>query len=250
MDIEENIPEYTIKLHKSKKGYAAELLVENIKEYSSKSNGIELIMIVGRSGSMGQYYTRIFTKVMPLVLENIHYPENKEVQFITFDSDIEYRKITKDGFMHAQNEKPRGPTYMKGVFRELEKILVNENSAYRILTLSDGDLLDSKETSITASKFYNKIKGKFNINSQAIRFFRSSDANPDILGLASVLQFNKVNQAKLINVNAKKGESLIADDLSKLFINDGLENKILLLSDKQNIKLAPWEEKKMKLFYL
>ena len=96
MDIEENIPEYTIKLHKSKKGYVAELLVENIKEYSSKSNGIELIMIVGRSGSMGQYYTRIFTKVMPLVLENIHYPENKEVHFITFDSDIEYRKITKD----------------------------------------------------------------------------------------------------------------------------------------------------------
>ena len=146
--------------------------------------------------------------------------------------------------MHAQNEKPRGRTYMKGVFRELEKILVNENSAYRILTLSDGDLLDSKETSITASKFYNKIKGKFNINSQAIRFFRSSDANPDTLGLASVLQFITVNQAKLINVNAKKGESLIADDLSKLFINDGLENKILLLSDKQNIKLAPLEEKK------
>ena len=62
--------------------------------------------------------------------------------------------------------------------------------------------------------------------------------------MASVLQFITVNQAKLINVNAKKGESLIADDLSKLFINDGLENKILLLSDKQNIKLAPLEEKK------
>ena len=246
MEIEEEkmISEYTIKLHKAKVGYVGELFISEKEYKDSKSNDIELIMIVDRSGSMGQYYTKIFKKVMPLLLEKIHYPQNKQVHFITFDSKIEYRKIDKNGFLNSENENARGCTYMSGVFKELEKILINPNSSYRILTLSDGDLHDSRETSNCASEFYNKIKGKFNINSQAIRFFSSSYANPDTLGLASVIQFNTVKQATLLDVNAKDDESSISDQLSKLFICDGLGKKILLLSDKENIKLSPWEEKK------
>ena len=244
MEVEEMISEYTMKLHKAKVGYVGELFISDKEYKDSKSNDIELIMIVDRSGSMGQYYTKIFKKVMPLLLEKIHYPQNKQVHFITFDSKIEYRKIDKNGFLNSENENARGCTYMSGVFQELEKILINQNSSYRILTLSDGDLHDSKDTSNRASEFYNKIKGKFNINSQAIRFFSSSYANPDTLGLASVIQFNTVKQATLLDVNAKDEESSIADQLSKLFICDGLGKKILLLSDKENIKLSPWEDKK------
>ena len=243
MEIEENISEFIMKLHKAKTGYVAEMYVKEKEDKLGKSNNIELIMIVDRSGSMGQYYTKIFKNVMPLLLDKIHYPHDKKVHFITFDSVVEYRQIKKEGFLNPQNEKARGCTYMQGVFSELEKILDKKDSSYRILTLSDGDLHDSKATSNTASEFYNKIKGKFNINSQAIRFFSSSYANPDTLGLASVLQFNTVKQANLLDINAKDDESTIADQLSKLFIYDGLGNKIVLTSDKQNIKLAPWEEK-------
>ena len=243
MEIEEKIPEYTMKLHKAKVGYVAELYINEISGKSAKSNDIELIMIVDRSGSMGQSYTKLFKKVMPILLEKINYPQNKKVHFITFDSKVEYRKLTKEEFIKAEHENARGCTYMQGVFAELEKILVNPNSSYRILTLSDGDLHDSKPTSNAASEFYNKIKGKFNINSQAIRFFSYSGANPDTLGLASVIQFNTVKQATLLDVNAKDDESIIADQLSKLFITDGLGNKILLISDKQNLQTAPWESK-------
>ena len=243
MEIEENNSDYIMKLHKAKTGYVAELFIKEKEELSEKSNNIELIMIVDRSGSMGSYYNKIFKNVMPLLLEKIHYPQNKKVHFITFDSVIEYRKITKDEFLNSGNENARGCTYMKGVFAELEKILVNKDSSYRILTLSDGELHDSKDTSNTASEFYNKIKGKFNINSQAIRFFSSGSADPDTLGLASVLQMNTVKQATLLDVDAEDEATSIADQLSKLFIYDGLGNKIILTSDKQNIKLAPWEEK-------
>ena len=242
MEIEENIPEYTIKLHKAKVGYVAELYIKEKEEFS-KSNDIELIIIVDRSGSMGQSYTKLFKKIIPLLLDKIHYPPNKKVHFITFDSEIEYRKLTKNEFLNAQKENARGMTYMHGVFDELQTILINKDSSYRILTLSDGDLHDSKETSNAASEFYNQIKGQFNINSQAIRFFSSRDANPDTLGLASVIQLNTVKQATLLDVNAKDEESVIADQLSKLFISDGLGNKILLLSDKQNMQIAPWENK-------
>ena len=243
MEIEESSQDFIINVHKAKVGYVAEFYIKE-REDQSKLNDIELIMIVDRSGSMGDSYTKIFQKVMPILLEKLHYPENKPVHFITFDSNIEYRKITKDKFINSNNEYARGCTYMHDVFKELEKILVNKNSSYRILTLSDGDLHDSKETSETASEFYNKIKGKFNINSQAIRFFSSNYANPDTLGLASVIQFNTVKQATLLDLNANDDELTIAEQLSKLFIYDGLGNKILLISDKQNIKSAPWEEKK------
>ena len=235
MEIEENMPEYKINIHKAKAGYVAELFLKE-REDQSKLDDIELIM-------MGQYYTKIFQKVMPLFLEKIKYPQNKKVHFITFDSEIENRKLTKEEFLNPKKENARGCTYMQGVFNELEKIIVNQNLSYRILTLSDGDLHDSRETSNKASEFYNKIKGKYSINSQAIRFFSSSYANPDTLGLASVIQLNTIKDTTLLDVNAKDDESLIADKLSKLFINDGLGNKVVLISDKQNIKSAPWEEK-------
>ena len=78
---------------------------------------------------------------------------------------------------------------MAGVFKELEQIMTIPNSSYRIIAFSDGDLFDNKETSNNASIFYEKIEGKFNINSQAIRFFSSHYANPDTLGLASVIKW-------------------------------------------------------------
>ena len=243
MEIEEDIPEYKINVHKAKTGYVAELYIAQRNDDQSKLKDIELIMIVDRSGSMGQFYTKIFQKVMPLLLEKIHYPQNKKVHFITFDSNIESRKLTKEEFMNPGKENARGCTYMQGVFQELEKIISNQNLSYRILTLSDGELHDSRETSNKASEFYNKIKGKYSINSQAVRFFSSNDADPDTLGLASVIQLNTIKDTTLLDVNARDDESLIADKLSKLFINDGLGNKVVLISDKQNLKNAPWEEK-------
>lgn len=243
MEIEEDIPEYKINVHKAKTGYVAELYIAQRNDDQSKLKDIELIMIVDRSGSMGQFYTKIFQKVMPLLLEKIHYPQNKKVHFITFDSNIESRKLTKEEFMNPAKENARGCTYMQGVFQELEKIISNPNLSYRILTLSDGELHDSRETSNKASEFYNKIKGKYSINSQAVRFFSSNYADPDTLGLASVIQLNTIKDTTLLDVNARDDESLIADKLSKLFINDGLGNKVVLISDKQNLKNAPWEEK-------
>ena len=242
MEIEEEIPEYKMNIHKAKVGYVAELFVKEMQN-QSKLNDIELIMIVDRSGSMGQWYTKIFQKVMPLLLDKINYPQNKKVHFITFDSEIENRKITKEEFINAKNEKARGCTYMQGVFAELEKIITNPNLSYRILTLSDGELHDSQQTSNKASEFYNKIKGKYNINSQAIRFFSSNYANPDTLGLASVIQLNTIKETTLLDINARDEETSIADRLGKLFINDGLGNKVVLNSDKINLKSAPWEVK-------
>ena len=58
-----------------------------------------------------------------------------------------------------------------------------------------------------------------------------------------MIQLNTIKDTTLLDVNARDDESLIADKLSKLFINDGLGNKVVLISDKKNLKNAPWEEK-------
>ena len=196
-----DLPELTMKVHKAKVGYVAELSIEKDKLKSKKiSNDIELILIVDRSGSMHQSYPKIFNKIIPLLLEKLNYPKEKDVHFITFESQTEYRKIKKTQFLN-NNEQALGGTYMSGIFKELEKVLTKENKSYRILTLSDGILGDSRQTSNCASEFYNKIKGKFRINSQAIRFFSSRYANPDTLGLASVIQLNSVCQATLLDIN-------------------------------------------------
>ena len=242
MNKNEKIPEFTMKIHKAKVGYVGELLVKEIKEKSKISDNIEIILIVDKSGSMYESYPKIFNKIIPMFLEKLNYPEDKDVHFITFESFTKYRKLNKKYFLN-NIEKASGGTCMSGIFKELEKVITKENSSYRILTLSDGILGDSSYTSNKASEFYNKIKGKFRINSQAIRFFSSDYANPDTLGLASVIQFNSVNQATLLDINARDNESLIADKLSKLFTNDGLDIKISLLSDKNNIQSAPWESK-------
>ena len=242
MEVETNEEEYTMKVHKAKIGYVAELFIQEKKDSTKPREDIELVFIVDRSGSMSSYYPKIFNKIIPLLLDKLHYPENKDVHYITFESSTEYRSIKKSTFINTQ-EKALGGTNMKGVFKELEKVIKNDKVSYRILTLSDGDLFDSRETSQCASEFYEKIKGKYRINSQAIRFFSSSYANPDTLGLASVIQLNSVNQATLLDINAKDDETLIADQLSKLFINDGLDTKISLMSDKKNIQLSPWEAK-------
>ena len=67
-----------------------------------------------------------------------------------------------------------------------------------------------------ASQFYEKVKEKFRINSQAIRYFTSS-AQPDIMALASILQLNTVNEATLIDINYNDSYIESAKKISELF---------------------------------
>ena len=174
-----------------------------------------MIIICDRSGSMSTTYSKIFNRVIPLFLDKINYPVDKEVHFITFDSFVEYRKINKNGFINSE-EGCGGATYMNGIFKELVNIITDKNSCYRILTLSDVEIFDSEETSNSASLFYNKIKGKFKINSQVIRIFSSNYANPYILGLASVLQFNTIKQTSIIDINNFENEEITSEKIKQI----------------------------------
>ena len=59
-----------------------------------------------------------------------------------------------------------------------------------------------------------------------------------------MIQLNTIKDTTLIDINASDTTSKIVGEISKLFVNDGLGNKIILYSDKNNIQSAPWEVKK------
>ena len=126
MNKTENMTEYTMKIHKAKVGYVGELLLKENKEKSKFSDNIELILIVDRSGSMYDSYPKIFNKIIPLLLQKLNYPEDKDVHFITFESYTEYRKLKKKFFIDNR-EEALGGTSMSGIFKELEKVLTKEN---------------------------------------------------------------------------------------------------------------------------
>ena len=235
-----------ITLYPYQKGYIAETYIEESKE--GNTSNYELILIVDRSGSMCQSYPVLMNQLIPHLLELLKFPENKEVHFIAFEDFVEYRKFKKKDFINCSERAKGAIEKMTDVFPQLDKIFVPENqkTPFRILTLSDGELVVKKEREDVpklASDFYEKVKGKFRINSQAIRYFTSS-SQPDTMALASILQLNTINEATLIDINYKDSYIESAEKIADLFKNDGLNVDLKIKSNKECIKTEPWIDPK------
>ena len=206
-------------LYPYKKGYIAETNIEELNV--GNNSNYELILIVDRSGSMRNSYPILINKLIPHLLDLLKFPEDKATHFIAFEDFVEYRKFTKKDFINCIEPATGAIEKMTDVFPQLEKIFIpeNQNKPFRILTLSDGELVVYNErvnVPKLASQFYEKVKEKFRINSQAIRYFTSS-AQPDTMALASILQLNTVNEATLIDINYNDSYIESAKKISELF---------------------------------
>ena len=138
---------------------------------------------------------------------------------------------------------------MSDVFPKLREIFIpkNEKTPFRILTLSDGELVVQKERQLVpklASQLSEDIKGKFRINSQAIRYFTSEYGQPDTLALASILQLNSAKEATLIDIKCSDSYIEAGDKIYELFKNDGFDCSLTLKANKECIRPNPWAEPK------
>lgn len=243
-------------LHPSINGYVGKL---NVSEDLAKSNkdgdGYTMIIILDRSGSMGQNVNRVVTNVLPRFLELVNYPIEKKITLITFDSQTNVYKMNRDELKNSRMNC-QGCTYMERSIKELENIIINsDNNRFRILTISDGVLHDQQNTVSAASKMVSTIKDKYTINSQAIRLFTSS-SQPDTRGLASVLQFNNVTDCRLVDINSdglvpcvnifnpSKTFSGSAPIIASLFDNDGVDYSIKLSVSNKCVMTTPYSEAK------
>ena len=235
-----------IVLHSYKNGYIAEANIEKSK--IGKYTDYELIFIVDRSGSMCQSYPILINKIIPYLLDKLQFPENKPTHFITFEDYVDYRMFTKNDFINCHEPAPGAIEKITDIFPKLRKIFTpqNEKTAFRVLTLSDGEIVVAEErrnVPILASELSQELKGKFRINSQAIRYFTSS-AQPDTLALASVLQLNTVKEATLIDIKWTDPYNEAGDRIYNLFKDDGFDCNIALEANKECIKSNPWTDSK------
>ena len=165
-------PKKTMMVYESMGGYVGKLNVVDVKSSSSTSPP-PMVIIMDRSGSMGQQVARMINKIIPQVLTLLGYPDNFCPYLITFDSQSETLNYTIDQ-LRTLSISARGSTYMSGAIMKLEQFLSQLDSPkLRILTISDGDLHDQDLTLDKASILSQKIR-KLIINSQAIRLFTSS----------------------------------------------------------------------------
>ena len=242
----ENENDYTITLHPYKGGYIAEA---NIEKSQSGFNDYELVFIVDRSGSMNRSYPILINKIIPYLLDKLKFPENKKTHFITFEDYVDYRMFTKNDFLNCKEPAPGAIEKMTDVFPKLRQIFIpkNQKTPFRILTLSDGEIVvaeERKQVPILASELSTEIRGKFRINSQAIRYFTSTYANPDTLALASVLQLNTIKEATLLDIQCSESFESAGDRIYELFKNDGFDCNLMLKANKECIKSNPWNELK------
>jgi len=171
------------------------VLPEPVKASTSQTR---TILIVDQSGSMGQYCQRVLTLVFPKLLAMWNCPADQKIDLILFESKTNH-------YVHKVSEFPTlpyrssGGTYFAPVFDTLKSILksIPNGSNVRILTVSDGDISDPHQTLPQAANMNEAIQNttgghfpQLNIESNAIRLFTSSYANPDTRALSSVLQFS------------------------------------------------------------
>ena len=234
----------SLKVYKSGNGYIGKL--ETSKMAPNKSGkDLTFIVILDVSGSMGQTVPKFINIILPNLLQKLDI--TNEINLITFSDDAQLF-YGDYNFFAILEMKSYGCTYMNKAIDALEKIFLQipQKANIRILSVSDGELHDQEETMKKASELYNKYKEYFIVNSQAVRLYTSS-TEPETKGMSSLMQFNNVTESKLIDIDAYKDLYGIAEEISALFISDGLGSSIYINSKEKIFLENPWSEPNDKL---
>lgn len=239
---------FNLKLYPAQNGYIAKINVSNddfkkmnVGSINASNSGITTVVILDRSGSMGNSVPLLVNKILPGVFETLCYSKTDRIVLITFD-DLPNIYDTDIDALKKANITCGGSTYMSKAINALmnySKLL--QINKLRILSLSDGELHDQAETLNCSAKLSALLKNKCVVNSQAVRFFTSSN-QPDTRGLSSVLQLNTVNKPKLIDVRSDLDYHIIVKMIADLFMDDGLSSSVYLKATKNLFKVTPWSQ--------
>ena len=230
-----------LSIYKYNKKYLGSIDLTNLNIKNS-SKETKFIIILDQSGSMGNSVPKIVNVIIPMILNKI--ANQQKATLITFNNSSEVYSGDADYFSKLKLYADGG-TYMSKALEQLEKIFGNleEGISLRILAFSDGDLHDQVETMELSSKISEKFKGKFRINTQAIRYYTSTWGEPDTRGLSSILQFNSINVTpKLEDIDQSVDVNVISDKICEYFINDGLDLCVKLKSKNFILLNNPWEK--------
>ncbi|CAG9811641.1 unnamed protein product [Chironomus riparius] len=246
LDITPDFSQYEIKLYPIEKEFLACLDTRKGQESSEQVDSkIETVVVLDRSGSMGESVEMIVNNVLPKFFELLSYDPETIINLIAFETSTKVHKIKVGDFIKFRMFC-EGCTAMAPAVEELYKLFEQFQSnvkSLRIVTISDGEVNDKKATKDLGDKLA-EYAGKCNIsvNSQAVRFF-TSNAQPDTTALCSLLQLNNIGNSQMIDIKEeKKSPEDIAKEMANLFVNDGLDKSKMLKSSEALFYKFPWDK--------
>ena len=245
MDTTPDLSQYEIKLYPIENEFLACLDTRQGQESSEQvESKIETVVILDRSGSMGESVENIVNNVLPKFFELLSYDPETVIYLIAFETSTKVHKIKVGDFIKFRMFC-EGCTSMAPAIAELHKLFEEFQASVkslRIVTISDGEVDDQAATKELGDKLA-EYAGKCNIsvNSQAVRYFTSKD-QPDTTALCSLLQLNNIGNCQMIDVKEEKSHEDIAKEIVNLFINDGLDKSEMLKSSEAIFYKFPWDK--------
>lgn len=220
--------------------YVAELNVPNSSTNSSNLK-TETVIILDRSGSMGDAVERIVRQVLPKFFVNLQCQASDSFHLIAFDDEVEYYEVKIEELSNFDMAARDGTHMYETITKlsELFQIFHQKNvELLRVLTISDGEIADTTETIRAADKLAKYVK-KFNIsvNSQAVRWYGKADTT----ALCCLLQLNNVTKSNLVESNYEEGIDATAKTWAGLFAGDKLMTNLVLKDDKEIFLKNPWD---------
>lgn len=213
---------------------------------------IQTIVILDRSGSMGNYVEKVISDILPKFFAKLSYEPSQCVYLILFDDkSVVYRMWVRE--FDKTRKTCGGGTIMAPAVNELGNLFTSfdSNELVRVLTISDGEIEDSAQVASNGAQVTKLLATKnLRVNSQAVRLF-TSGSQPDTTALCSVLRFNNSVHTKLVDIQATSRYDEIADEMAALFSSDELTNAMTMTADSSLFQNFPWESEtsdKMNIF--
>ncbi|CAF1103902.1 unnamed protein product [Didymodactylos carnosus] len=235
-------------LYPSETGFIGKLALNTLDDLSitetrlSNSN-VSTIVILDRSGSMGNSVPRFVNRILPQIFKTLDYAKDDIITLITFDSDTNRYAIPVKQ-LDNYSIKCQGRTFMAPAISMLTRIITTELPkdchALRLLTISDGEVHDQTQVQTEAARLTSLLKNEVIINSQAVRLFTSL-SQPDTRAVSSLLQLNNVSQVNLLDLQTTLTDEEISATITSLFSGDSLNRCAVLKSEEFILKSTPWQ---------
>ena len=227
--------------------------VLNIKidqEYENIFNNSEFIFIIDISYSMRKFAKQIINQLIPKIIENLYYDEDKYFHLITFQNIVEYYKYKKIDFQQS-TIKACGATNMEEVIDNLKMIKLDDEKLINIITLSDGIVHDRENVKKKLEKYIKELKINQRINSQSISFISpfSSTDKPDLEILTLFHKLGNIQEkTEFIKIEPKNNNKLTDEEIEEysIIISNKFNKEISgwkLISKNKNMRLLPFGKK-------
>lgn len=220
-------------------------MCEMVDHSENKTQALyDVIFVLDTSASMGQSVQFIINIIYPMLLNKLNI-NNKPINLITFDSITQYYGGTIEQIQN-KNIQCKGRTFMHDVPKLITKVLHHKCTTHNILllTLSDGELFDAKETINEMEKFKLEHGHKYNFVSRTIRLQTDSTNRGDTKALATFLQLDTTTDIHIADVNYLAEPETIIKQFSKCIENICFFKTYNLQTDSPCIKDEPWSAPK------